>query len=521
MTTQLALTVLAFSFIQLLPSTAADLPYECQIEPKTGENFSFAAIQCWLPLEKKELRGILCVVLHPHERDGMLIRDSKAWRLLAEKSGFAFVSVSLVECNDVTRHWFNAEQGSGRALLSGFEQLAEQTGHPEMKKVPIVITGVCAGGQFAYEFASFAPKRTAAFVTIGGGKHNVSLAARSSEVDGLLVICSDRGSAALFNMLSLFGEGEKSKARWALGLETIAPYDEGKCSSLVASYLEDILQGIAFGGAGGRRSMVEKHMSDVLDHWKNEHPEIASGLDLSGDSLNYFPTESVANVWKGGFQAIQLSFPGYPLKPRLSTPNSDIDAGIIKRNDDGSAWVSLEIPVSSVRKDIDNVRLGSTLQSEMEVLSQGEGKWLIKARIDLTSLPSGAVNLDLPIEARCAGNPIIGGLIVRLTANIQGAVKANSTINLGELVAGQPKEFEIDLTARNTGSNLKILRISNHMGSWAEACSETVFADRKRIRFKVDPPYDLAGKAVSGKFEIEAATQYKETLKILLYGHIK
>ncbi len=360
------------------------------MEPKVGENFSAVAIQCWVPPGKEQLRGILCVILHPHAHGGMLIREPEAWKQLAFESGFAFVAVSIVESGDATRPWFKADQGTGRALISGFDKLSVATSHPEMTELPIVIAGVCAAGQFAYEFASFEPKRTAAFVTIGGGKHDTSKAVSASRVSGLVVLCDDRGDNALRNMLALYLEGLKNKARWALAMESISLYDKGTSSLLVSAFLEDTLRRIAAGKSSNDAAVVSS-MSERLDEWKSKHPAIAPELNLSANATSWFPSHRVADIWKKEIEEIPLSFPGISISPTITTSQRTVDLGTIQRNEHGIATANIAVSIASFRKDVDGIELASYLPSELKARREGENGWRIEGTIDLQFAPFGDI----------------------------------------------------------------------------------------------------------------------------------
>ena len=208
------------------------------------------------------------------------LRSPQPWRRLASQYDCALVAASFAESSDSAKPWGRAMLGSGAALLRAIDQFSGEAGLPAMKSVPIVLAGVCEAGQFAHEFAAFAPVRTAAFVTIGGGKHNLEIANEAAGIPGLFVVCRDRGAYAVENMLTVFADGRQADAPWGITFESINAYDAGRSSSLVQAFLRS-----ALASASSDRTDLRMKLAD-----RDLHPaDYDSQFPVSRKILSWLP----------------------------------------------------------------------------------------------------------------------------------------------------------------------------------------------------------------------------------------
>ncbi len=128
--------------------------------------------------------------------------------------------------------------------------------------------------------------------------------------------------------------------------------------------------------------------------------------------------------------------------------------------------------------------------------------------------------MDVPIKATANSLPIISGLILHLSGKIQGAVKPQrSSFNVGDLEIGRQTVLDVGLNAN--GVPLKVLSVQNGLGKWARVEIAAGDTNTANLRITMDPPLEMAGKPLSGIFEVRVATNYEENLKILVFGRVR
>ena len=212
----LTLAGVRYSFAQEGYKTENDVRfYQCQIEPRKNENFSFADVQCWLPPANQNIVGVLCIVLHPHNNSRVRFDNAQAWIALTKRYHCGLLAISFVPQNSDLVPWSWASEGSGRALLAAIAKISEESNMLSLQQSPIVIAGICEAGDFAYQFAAFESERVKAFLAMGGSKHNINLAGAAASIPALLIAATDSGIEPVNNMLNLFAEGRKRSAPWA------------------------------------------------------------------------------------------------------------------------------------------------------------------------------------------------------------------------------------------------------------------------------------------------------------------
>lgn len=126
----------------------------------------------WLPEGVESVRG---VIVHQH---GASIPAAQAgatavydlhWQALAKKWDCALVGPSyrvLTDAIDLTpggaELWFDPRRGSEKTFLRSLEDVARQSGHPEIATVPWVLWGHSGGGIWSNTMSTLHPERVAA-----------------------------------------------------------------------------------------------------------------------------------------------------------------------------------------------------------------------------------------------------------------------------------------------------------------------------------------------------------------------
>jgi hypothetical protein len=150
-------------FLWLYAVTAAPaITYDHESRRPAGTGSQAGQFRCYLADDLQTVRGIL--VLTPGSNmDGRTAVDEAVWQSLAAKHRLALVACFFSESLTGVDYDI-AFKGSGQLLLDAIDAFADQSRHPEMKNLPLVLWGFSAGGEFNYSFTSWKPDRVIAFV---------------------------------------------------------------------------------------------------------------------------------------------------------------------------------------------------------------------------------------------------------------------------------------------------------------------------------------------------------------------
>jgi len=456
---------------------AAPSPIECQIEGTREDNFRYIAVQCWLPPSER-IRNVLCVVLHPDGTNGRRLAHSAEWVALALAYDAALIGVSIVPSADATKMWFHADGGSGRGMLEAVESLAQMTGRDDLRQAPLLLTGVCAAGQFAYEFAGYDPSRVLGFATVGGAKHRLEAARLSATVTGLLVVTPDRGPGAAANLQALSMLGHLLGAPWHSVFGTMALYDAGGLDQSVPSFLRDRLAG---------------EVSGATDHFRHRNwaPDAEAGAFA---------------IWH-----IAPSFLGSPLpvagNAESAVVGNDTDRGL-----------RYSIRVRSTKANVtDHVFVPETIPGQAAISKVGDGEWQIDLLVEKERLPTGGFQFEVPVRFSNKGKSMLGGLQVPVSGTIVGDLYAS------------PTSLRIDWTAAKQSSSVALASRGNFniSGIEIEAVVPTYMTARvddtspPRVIIAPKTLGELLPQTVAGYVIVRAKSNKTQKIKIPFYGTIK
>lgn len=361
------------------------LPIDIQVQGGSDGNFDYAASQFWLPPGAGPFRGILCLVIHPLQLGGARLANPTPWVELAAKRRCALMAVSFVETGHFEGKWCKAEQGSGSALLAAIDAAARDSGHLELKGLPIVMAGVCAAGQFAYHFAAVYPERTSAFVTIGGGKHDLTRVGGAASVPALLNTAPDRGAIGVDNLVALSKAGGALGAPWRLTVDSIDSYDKGSCSRGVLNYLETALENIHLD-----RTALVKQLADQ---------PLAMGV-------------------RDDFSLCGVKLPSYG-----SLLPTTLDLGRI--NVSGSRSIPVSFRVLLDHNGAEEAFVPEAAEVvDRKVNPLDPGTLAVACALDLSALPLGAFHYRIPVCYRRQGKVMLGGSMLDVTGTLEGEILA-------------------------------------------------------------------------------------------------
>jgi pimeloyl-ACP methyl ester carboxylesterase len=154
--------------------------YQVEYEPSSreGELKLGVTYTLWVPPGTKTLRG---VIVHQHGcgepacKAGATAAYDLHWQALARKWDCALLGpyYHQAETNDCA-WWCDPRQGSEKTFLRALTQLAAQTGHRELEKIPWVLWGHSGGANWAGVMFLRHPERTVAVWLRSGSPRLIS-----------------------------------------------------------------------------------------------------------------------------------------------------------------------------------------------------------------------------------------------------------------------------------------------------------------------------------------------------------
>ena len=448
------------------------LPLEIQIEGKPEENFRYMAAQCWLP-ETVPIKAILCIVLHPDGSNARTLACSREWRELAHSYGAALLAISIVPSENTTRPWCDASGGSGDALVSAINKIAQISKRTQILNAPLLVAGVCAAGQFSYEFAAFKSDRTIGFITIGGAKHRMEMASSAARTQGLLVVTPDRGEEATSNLETLAILGRMYDAPWIEAEEKISDYDSGSVSPEVITFIEMILG----------NQLPEKRLA-----WPQSH--IPRQLSPSLPMFRETP-----------------SFLGKPLKISATAEAFQVP------NETSRFVIRVR---ANHPADFDSVAVPKGVPGRSSISRTAENEWEIFLTVNNEDVPFGTFRFEVPIRFAHAGIPLLGGLQVPVKGTLQDDIYPH------------PSSVRITWTATERESRLTLLsrakldivqvEIEQVVPDWISA--RLVDGCSSQILIFPQTGTPSLPNTVSGYLILRANSNKKQRIKVPFYGTI-
>ncbi|HET6227943.1 MAG TPA: hypothetical protein VFF27_16785 [Bacteroidia bacterium] len=156
---------------QMSVGTFSD-PWTCSILKGSNSNFDIAEFTLWLPnpADVSGLKAILVLANHSNS-NGLGLVYAKEWQDFAKQNNVALMALHLENLNprlDLFDLYFEAEKGSGQALLMALEAITNRNSIPSVNALPLLFRGYSAGGIYGYNFSAFKPDRVIAFSNIRG-----------------------------------------------------------------------------------------------------------------------------------------------------------------------------------------------------------------------------------------------------------------------------------------------------------------------------------------------------------------
>lgn len=257
-------------------------------------NFDIGEFRVWLPKNSEELKAVL-VLLTSSNGSALGLASAEEWQTFAEQENLALCSVNLKSLGG-GGIYTAASGGSGQALIDALEKIGGKNNRPQIASLPLLFRGYSAGGVFGYNFSTYRPERSIAFVNIRGGAIEQT-SERNKEVPGIILSGALEGDSRNAFLKDIVLNKRDDGGLWSFALEPGA----GHFDNLKAS---DSLARIFF------MSVLKKRIPDTAEELKPISPEFGWLGNITGteafpyadypgnkDRANWLVDEVFAKAW--------------------------------------------------------------------------------------------------------------------------------------------------------------------------------------------------------------------------------
>ena len=270
--------------------------------PDDKDNFSFAQFSIWCPENIKTYKGILYLGAG-FQYSSIPYMKEEIFRDIARDNDFIILSSHMrnrVEEDAEIPYW-EAESGTGQAMLNALKYFAEESKHPELEHAPLAMWGFSAGGQFSYSFACWKPERVISFVSVKGGRYESDPNNGALKVPGLFFSAEHDLQRRIDAVNELFAENIKKEPLWCLTNELNSGHEEGKTGELAFPWLREVIKQRMPQDTALKKPIKLKELDQSLA-WAGDRitGEIAAVLDYKNDKKDssWLPNEKIAKLWK-------------------------------------------------------------------------------------------------------------------------------------------------------------------------------------------------------------------------------
>ncbi len=206
--------------------------FEFRLEPGPEDLFAEAEYRIWIPEGVEKLRGI---IVHQHGcgRNGMLMPWDHHWRALASKWDCALMGTHYRQA-DSCASWHNPLNGSDRAFHYALDNLAVQSGHPELSSIPWALWGHSGGAFWVSQMLQLHPGRIIAVVARSGGFQVSNQASFRVPV----LFNYGKGERSRLNGLTYYPGGREENAPWLIAPDPVTGHECGNSRLLTIPFFD-------------------------------------------------------------------------------------------------------------------------------------------------------------------------------------------------------------------------------------------------------------------------------------------
>jgi pimeloyl-ACP methyl ester carboxylesterase len=205
-----------------------------------------AKFEYWAPEHDKKLKPLkaLVVLTMGSNQDGRGMAYTGNWQAFAMHHHLGLIGTFFQDKDPTAIEGYaRASEESGPALLWAIRKFGEDLKEPLLERVPLLLWGHSAGGQFNYEMNASFPERVGAFVVNKGGIYYTALqSVRARQNPGLFFIGKKDDAWRQLVVKGLLSVNNRGGADWQLVEEECA-HGEGQSERISQGWFEDILRG--------------------------------------------------------------------------------------------------------------------------------------------------------------------------------------------------------------------------------------------------------------------------------------
>ncbi len=284
----------------LCPAPVQAAYFETSAPPRETDHYAGARYRLWIAPETTSVRGI---IIRQHgcgegaRRYGLDHANDLQWQELARRHHFALLGTELRN-TEMCAQWYRVEDGSGDALLRALDQLAADTGRPELASVPWALFGHSGGGYWCTGMFFRHPERVLAAVIRSGGTAFLQWHPAVKKIPVLMAAGIDdrvdgqEYTAAL--TIKSFRAYRRFDAPWVVAIDPKADHGNADGRRFYIPFLDAMLS---------LRLPAEGNIPRVIDTskgWQGDPDtgEISAVGQRPRRSWAWFPDESLALKWQ-------------------------------------------------------------------------------------------------------------------------------------------------------------------------------------------------------------------------------
>ncbi|MDF2592132.1 MAG: hypothetical protein K0S75_1598 [Clostridia bacterium] len=300
----ICIMVIATACTSQAPILEVDKTYAYTSTPTDKDNYSSAKFSMWCPENVKTYKGILYLGAG-YEYSSIPMMYEDIWRDIARENEFVILTShmkSRTEKDSKIEYW-QAEYGSGQALLNALGSFAKESKHPELEHAPLAMWGFSAGGQFNYQFACWKPERVITYIAIKGGYYVSEPNDEALKIPALWFTGENDLQRRKDAVDELFGKNITKEPLWCLANEPNSEHEIGKTDELAIPWLKEVIKMRLPEKANASKRPIELKDINQSLAWLGDRTDgsIAPVSEYKKDKNNssWIPNENLAKLWTG------------------------------------------------------------------------------------------------------------------------------------------------------------------------------------------------------------------------------
>jgi hypothetical protein len=288
--------VLLFASLAIAgPATPPAKEFKASIE--TPGKAAIVRGSLFLPSDRSPVTSVIVIL-----NWGLDVYSDSRWRQMAEDvtAGLLLLTIEGAAAGEVSvreQPARNAAAGGGEGLIGLLGRLASDSGHEELRDVPLLFWGPSAAGSFGITFAMLHPDRTIAFVRYNSHLRDLSVNIEAvRNIPALLLAGGNDQVAGTEDAGKLWRQGRAVSAPWTFGIEPGQRHGEGleRATPFMLSWMRSVIKVRV---VEGKLRLIDQSNSWWGDNdtsmIKQQPP---SGLQTIRTS--WLPDEGTAKLWR-------------------------------------------------------------------------------------------------------------------------------------------------------------------------------------------------------------------------------